>query len=317
MMRKGISMPIVVIVGVALACPTWAAEGQSYSTSTQSLSPSYKGGIVVGEIMGISALKEEGNKVRGVIRLKITEVIGGSIKPGEVEVDFERQKGGIVWLYPTGWQYVEPRVGLQVVVQLTEHPSIKGRYQALAAAPLDKVDKDRLQGDRQIAALLKIENVKDRLAAMDKLDLKTQPRNVQIFILEQAAHFNQQTAALEQLSRVFHDTQYEYVVRLNAGSFICELLFDDTTGQYNSQALDALIKGLQDSHPGIRRFCLDALKYTAAREDPERGTFKTNQRVIDAIENCVKTEKDEGVRRLALEVQRHIQSILAKMKSKR
>ncbi len=316
MMRKGILIQIVVIVCVALACPTWAAEGQSYSTSRQALSPTYKGGIVIGEIMEVSALKQEGNKVNGVIRLKITEVIGGSIKPGEVQVDFERRTG-VVILYTPGFQYVEPHVGLQVVVQLTEHPSIKGRYQALAAAPLDKVDKDRLQGDRQIAALLKIENVKDRLAAMDKLDLKTQPRNVQIFILEQAAHFKEQATALEQLSRVFHDTQYEYVVRWEAGSFIHELLFDHTTGRENSRALDALLKGLQDPHPGIRRFCLDALKYIAAREDPERGTFKTNQRVIDAIENCVKTEKDAAVRRRALEVQQHIHDILAKMKNRR
>jgi hypothetical protein len=312
-------MQIVVVVCAALACQVWAGEGQSYSVSRQSLSPTYKGGIIVGEIMEVTASKEERNnlsRVSGVIRLKITEAIGGSIKPGEVQVDFSRQIGGVV-RYPSAWQRIEPRVGLQVVAELHEQESNKGRYQASAAAPLDKVDKDYLQGDRQIAALLKIENVKDRLAVMDRLDFKAQPRNVQIFILEQTAHFKEPSIGLEQLSRVFHDTQHEYVVRWNAGSFIHELLFDRTTGQDNTQAVDALIKGLQDPNPDIRGFSLDALKYIAAREDPLKGTFKINQHTIDEIENCVKREKNEKVRKRALEVQQHIRSILAKMRSGR
>jgi hypothetical protein len=59
---------------------------------------------------------------------------------------------------------------------------------------------------------------------------------------------------------------------------------------------------------------LQSLKYVAAREAPERGTFKINQRVIDAIKNLLKTEKSENVRKQALEVQKHIRDVLTKMK---
>jgi hypothetical protein len=315
-MSKKVSVQITFVVCGVWACCACAAG--FLPTSDQVLSPTYKGGMAVGEIIEVTTLKKEGDKITGVIRMKISEVIGGSIKLGEVQIDFSRRTSGDTpFDYRNPWAHIEPRVELQVIATLTEQKSVQGWYWAETVALLEKVSKEYLHGQRQIAALLKIENIKDRLTAMDSLEFRIQLPNVQTFILKQIAQFKNPSIAIDQIAPIFHNTQCDYGVRWQAGVLIRHLMFDLTSGQENRQAIDTLTKGLQDPTAGIRDLCLQSLKYVAACEDPERGTFKINQRVIDAIESLLKTEKNESVRKHALAVQKHIRDVLAKMKSGR
>ncbi|MBI3921030.1 MAG: hypothetical protein HY318_06375 [Armatimonadetes bacterium] len=289
--------------------PSMAREGES------PLSPTYPGGLIIGAITMVESQTDKAGIETGTVHLTVTEVIGGCMQVGDALVDYYIRDDQIVFFQPNPWHALRPRVGLRLLVRLHKLPQQKDRYRADYAELLEKVSTVYLEGQRKIATLLKLPEGSPRLAEIQKMDFAKQQPEVQVFIMEQFAQFSGPYFAVQKISPVFADSQFSYAVRWRAGGLLRQVWADPTlVGSEKNVAIDALMKGLNDSHPGIRDLSLQCLECIAAREDPDLQEIHVNLRVVAAIDDFVKTSEAGDSRKRGLQVQAYIRQILDKIK---
>lgn len=260
--------------------------------------------LVVAEIvdMKVTVKKEEiGESRSGTILLNVTEVIEGSLKPGEVLIQYTRtppRTGG----YPQAWYWVEPRIGMKLLLEIQKDKADLESRSAKSAIPIDKLPEGVLDAKRKIASLRAIRDPAERLRAIDAVAFRSEHPVVQTFIMEQVA-------------AVFRDTGYDYWVRLKAASQLRWLSISPPVyGTVDEEiAISAWVQGLQDPTVGIRDMSLQCLSGKAAGEMLGGSVFRINAKVVLAINDLVKTEKDERLRQKAVKIQDDILSILAKI----
>ncbi|MBI3921031.1 MAG: hypothetical protein HY318_06380, partial [Armatimonadetes bacterium] len=175
--------------------------------------------LVVAEIvdMNVTVKKEGiGESRSGTIRLNVTEVIEGSLKPGEVVIKYARFIGLRTGGRPDAWIGVVPQVGMKLLLQIKQDKADPESRWAQSVLTIDKAPKEYLDAKRKIAALRAIQDPAERLRAIDALAFRSEHPVVQTFIMEQVARLKAPVAALEQIAAVFRDPGYDYWVRQDA-----------------------------------------------------------------------------------------------------